>query len=80
MLIHALSIIVLVLISAIFGPFMALAYPSYSILFKIILILGLAAAVGIIIFGVKKKKYLIILIGVLIWTMIGLFYGLSTAS
>jgi hypothetical protein len=59
---------------------MALGYPGYSIIFKILLILGLALSVGIVVFGVKKKRYLIITTGVVFWTMIGLFYGLSTGT
>ncbi len=80
MITQALSIIVLILLSAFVGPFMALGYPGYSIIFKILLILGLALSVGIVVFGVKKKRYLIITTGVVFWTMIGLFYGLSTGT
>lgn len=75
-----LSIIVLILLSAFVGPFMALSYHDYSIIFRIILFLGLALSVGIVVFGVKKKRYLIIATGIVFWTMIGLFYGLSTGT
>jgi len=59
---------------------MALSYHDYSIIFRIILFLGLALSVGIVVFGVKKKRYLIIATGIVFWTMIGLFYGLSTGT
>jgi hypothetical protein len=80
MITQALSIIVLILLSAFVGPFMALWYPGYSIIFKILLFLGLTISVGIIVFGVKKKRYLIIATGIVFWTMIGLIYGLSTGT
>lgn len=72
--------ILMLILGAIIGPFMALGYPAYSISFKILLTLGLIVSIGIIIFGFKNKRHSITVTGIIFWTMIGLFYGLSTGT
>jgi hypothetical protein len=75
--------ILLLLLSAIFGPYMALTYPLFSLAFKVGYLIILLISVLAIVYGIKYRQKTVgqvaVVLGVVAWVLTGMV-GLGTGS
>ncbi len=73
----------LCVLGALFGPYMFLTFPEFSLVSKFVYVLILIACIAGIILGWRKRKNIygkfLIVAGVVVWTLVGLM-GLGTGS
>jgi hypothetical protein len=78
----ALGSLFILVLGAIIGPFMAIAYP-FSLSFKVGYLIILLASVLAIVYGIKHRPKTLgqaaVVLGVVVWTFAGLI-GLGTGS